>query len=80
MKVLTRELVSNSDIIKSYKACRKKAGKYGKIIILKNNKPDAVLFSIKEYERFSLIVERLEKLEDADIAKVTESIPKGKSR
>ena len=48
-------------MIKNYKSCRLKADSYGKITILKNNQPDAVLFSIAEYERLSLFIEFIEK-------------------
>ena len=80
MKILTRAIVSNSEIIKNYKACREKAESFGKIFVLKNNQPDSVLFSIAEYERLSVFIEYLESLEGEDIAKITESIPKGGNR
>jgi PHD/YefM family antitoxin component YafN of YafNO toxin-antitoxin module len=76
MKVLTTAMVSNSEMIKNYKACREKAESFGKIYVLKNNQPDAVLFSIAEYERLSAIIEYLESLEEKDFAKVVESLPK----
>jgi PHD/YefM family antitoxin component YafN of YafNO toxin-antitoxin module len=76
MKVLTRALVSNSDMIKNYKGCREKAETFGKIFILRNNQPDAVLFSIKEYERLSEIVEYLESLADKDIEEFIASLPR----
>ena len=60
MKILTTAIVSNSEMIKSYKACREKAQSFGKIFVLKNNQPDAVLFSITEYERLSVFIEYLE--------------------
>lgn len=63
-------------MIKNYKACREKAEIFGKIFVLKNNQPDAVLFSIAEYERLSVFIEYLESLEIKDIAKFTESLPK----
>lgn len=62
-------------MIKNYKACREKAEDLGKIFILKNNQPDAVLFSIMEYERLSAIIEYLESLEEKDLAKIIESFP-----
>jgi PHD/YefM family antitoxin component YafN of YafNO toxin-antitoxin module len=76
MKIITRAIVSNSEMIKNYKACREKADLLGKIFVLKNNQPDAVLFSIKEYERLSAFIEYLESLEEKDIAQLTESLPK----
>ena len=76
MKISTKAIVSNSDMIKNYKACREKAEDYGKIYILKNNQPDAVLFSIAEYERLSEIIEYLESLSGKEIKKFIESFPK----
>jgi len=75
MKILTKAIVSNSDMIKNYKACREKAENFGKIFILKNNQPDGVLFSISEYERLSAFIEYTESLEDKDIEKFVESLP-----
>ena len=75
MKISTKQIVSNSDMIKNYKNCRVLAEQLGKIFILKNNQPDAVLFSIAEYERLSVFIEYMESLDDSDIAKVIESIP-----
>jgi len=76
MIILTNAIVSNSEMIKNYKACREKAESCGKVFILKNNQPDAVLFSIAEYERLSVFIEHLESLEEEDILKITESLPK----
>ena len=68
MNISTKAIVSNSDMIKNYKACREKAQTNGKILILKYNQPDAVLFSIDEYERLSVFIEYMESMEDKDIA------------
>lgn len=76
MNITTKAIVSNSEMTKFYKACREKAEIYGKILIIKNNQPDAVLFSIDEYERLSVFIEYMESLEEADIAKVIQSMPK----
>ncbi len=76
MKIFTNALVSNSEMIKNYKNCREKAEDFGKIFVLKNNQPDAVLFSIAEYEKLSVLLEHLESLEDKEIEKVIESLPK----
>ncbi|MEI8216926.1 MAG: hypothetical protein WCF96_07485 [Eubacteriales bacterium] len=46
MNILAKAIVSNSDMIKSYKTCREKAEDFGKVFIMKNNQPDAVLFQI----------------------------------
>lgn len=80
IKILTRAIVSNSDMIKNYKTCREKAESFGKIFILKNNQPDAVLFSIIEYERLSGIIEYMESLDEKDLAKFIETLPKEGNR
>jgi PHD/YefM family antitoxin component YafN of YafNO toxin-antitoxin module len=72
MNISTKAIVSNSEMIKNYKACREKAEGLGKIFVLKNNQPDAVLFSITEYERLSVLIEYLESLEGKDITKIVE--------
>lgn len=77
MNISTKAIVSNSEMMKNYKSCREKAGHLGKLFVLKNNQPDAVLFSISEYERLSVFIEYLESLEEGDLAKVLESLPKG---
>jgi PHD/YefM family antitoxin component YafN of YafNO toxin-antitoxin module len=76
MNISTKAIVSNSEMTKNYKACRETAESTGKIFILKNNQPDAVLFSINEYERFAALIEYLETLEDDAVAKIVETIPK----
>ncbi|NLC84453.1 MAG: type II toxin-antitoxin system Phd/YefM family antitoxin [Ruminococcaceae bacterium] len=75
MNISSKAIVSNSDMIKNYKACREKAQTNGKILILKNNQPDAVLFSIDEYERLSVFIEYMESMEDKDIARITALLP-----
>jgi len=69
-------IVSNSDMIKNYKACRDKAELLSKVFIMKNNEPDGVLLSIAEYERLSGFIEYAEFLEKNDIAKILEVVPK----
>ena len=76
MNISTKAIVSNSEMIKNYKSCREKAELLGKMFILKNNQPDAVLLSITEYERLSVFIEYLESLEEEDRVKVLESLPK----
>jgi len=76
MNILSKAIVSNSEMIKNYKVCREKAETFGKVFILKNNQPDAVLFSITEYERLSVFIEYLESLEGIDIDTFFESLPK----
>lgn len=80
MNISTKAIVANSEMTKNYKACREKAESFGKIFVLKNNQPDAVLFSIAEYERLAVFIEYFESLEENDIAKVVESLPKEGNR
>ena len=72
MNITTKSIASNSDMIKNYKSCRMKAGSYGKIMILKNNQPDAVLFSIAEYERLSELIECVEDLDEQELSTATD--------
>ncbi len=76
MNIPAKAIVSNSEMIKNYKACREKAESFGKIFVLKNNQPDAVLLSVAEYERFSVFIEYLESLEEKTISEFVESLPK----
>jgi len=76
MNISTKAIVSNSEMMKNYKSCRDQAEKLGKIFVLKNNQPDAVLFSISEYERLSVLIENLESLEVKDIGNFIKSLPK----
>lgn len=80
MNISTKAIVSNSEMIKNYKSCRDKAESFGKIFVLKNNQPDAVLFSIAEYERLSEFIEYLESLDEMDIETFIESLPKEGNR
>lgn len=57
MNILSKAIVSNSDMIKNYKLCREKAEMYGSIFILKNNQPNAVLISIAKYESLADLIE-----------------------
>ena len=77
INILTKTIISNSDIIKNYKICREKADGFGKIFVFKNNQPDAVLFSISEYERLSLFVDYSENLDSKDISEIIKNIPQG---
>lgn len=75
MKVLTREIVSNTEIIKNYKSCREKAEKYGKIFVWKNSQPDAVIYSISKYKKLSPVIEYIESLSDEGFEEFINSIP-----
>ncbi len=74
MNILSESMVSNSEMIKNYKSCRENAEKFGRIFVIKNNQPDAVLFSITEYKKLSSLIECLEKLEAEDMAKILQTI------
>lgn len=67
MNILKKAIVSTSEVIRNYKASRDKAEELGKIFIFKNNHPDAVLLSIKEYERIAAIMEHIDRLEDKKV-------------
>jgi len=75
MKISTNAIVSNSDMIKSYKACREKAEVFGKIFVLKNNQPDAVLISSEEYERLSVLIEYIDSLDESERTAFIEGLP-----
>ena len=75
MKISTKAIVSNSDMIKSYKSCREKAETFGKIFVLKNNQPDAVLISATEYEKLSELIEYIESLDESERTAFIETLP-----
>ena len=75
MKISTNAIVSNSDMIKSYKACREKAEVCGKIFVLKNNQSDAVLISAGEYEKLSVLIEYIDSLDESARAAFIEGLP-----
>ncbi|KUK72008.1 MAG: hypothetical protein XD91_1585 [Clostridiales bacterium 38_11] len=76
VRLIAKAIVSNSDMIKSYKSCRAKAGTFGKIFVLKNNQPDAVLYSIAEYERISEFIEQLDDVAVKNLTDFDEILPK----
>jgi len=75
MQISTKSIVSNSEMMKSYKTCREKAGDHGKIYILKNNQLDAVLISAMEYEKFSAVIEYVETLDEQELAAFVGGLP-----
>ncbi|MHB1485338.1 MAG: hypothetical protein ACYCYI_11835 [Saccharofermentanales bacterium] len=76
MKILTRSIVSNSEMIKNYKTCREKTDELGMIYIFKNNQPDAVLLSISEYSRLAPMIEYMERFGEEDIKNLAEYLQK----
>jgi len=76
MQIRSRAIVSNSDMIAKYRLCREKAGHLGKLFIFRNNQPDAIMFSITEYERLSPALEYLEALDETEAAEFFESLSK----
>lgn len=75
MKISTKSIVSNSEMIKGYRACREKAGHHGKVFILKNNQLDAVLISAAEYEKLSAVIEYVETLDESKFAAFIDKLP-----
>jgi PHD/YefM family antitoxin component YafN of YafNO toxin-antitoxin module len=57
-----------------------KADSYGKIIILKNNQPDAVLFSIAEYERLSVLIEGVDGLDKQTLCRAADLLTAAMNR
>lgn len=75
MIITSDAIVSNSEMIKNYKGCRDMAEKLGKLFVLKHNSLDAVLLSIKEYERISALLEYVENLDAEAIQELVEALP-----
>lgn len=75
MNIPTNAIISNTEMIKNFKACRDKAETFGKLFILKNNQPDSVLFSIREYEKLSIFIEYMESLDEKEFIKEIEMVP-----
>lgn len=70
MKIPKIAIVSNSDIIKNYKTQREKAEEIGKLFVFKNNQPDAVLFSMNEFERVAELLECVESLDETQMNEI----------
>lgn len=80
MKIFSQAIVSNSEMAKNYKGCREKAEKLGKVYILKNNQPDAVMLSILEYEKYSAFIEYMDNFDDKEIAEFIEALKRVANR
>lgn len=70
MKIPKEAIVSNSDIIKNYKTQRERAEIIGKLFVFKNNQPDAVLFSMTEFERVAELLELIDHMGEAEISNI----------
>jgi len=70
MKIPKQAIVSNSDIIKNYKTQRERAQIIGKLFVFKNNQPDAVLFSMTEFERVAELLELIDDMSDDEILNI----------
>jgi hypothetical protein len=70
MKIPKQAIVSNSDIIKNYKTQRERAQAIGKLFVFKNNQPDAVLFSMTEFERVAELLELIDDMSDDEILNI----------
>jgi hypothetical protein len=70
MKIPKEAIVSNSDIIKNYKTQRQRAEIMGKLYVFKNNQPDAVLFSMTEFERVAELLELIDHMDDVEIVNI----------
>jgi hypothetical protein len=51
MEYKSDEVISATDMIRNFSYCRKKTKKNGRLLIIRNNKPDMVLLTIDGYEK-----------------------------
>ena len=56
------EIYTATDVVRNFSAILGKVAQSKKIVILKNNKFEAVMLNFKEYERLSNAVELLENI------------------
>ena len=56
------EIYTATEVVRNYSAILGKVAQSKKIVILKNNKFEAVMLNFKEYERLSNAVELLENI------------------
>ncbi len=80
MKIPKEAIVSNSDIIKNYKSQRDKAEIMGKLFVFKNNQPDAVLFSISEFEKIADLLELIDSMNVDEIQLILKTIQDQKKK
>lgn len=63
------EIITASEVVKNFSACRSKAKTTARLFIFKNNKPDLVMLNVSEYER---LIELSDALEDSYIMRLLE--------
>lgn len=80
MKIPKNAIVSNSDIIKNYKTQRERAEIIGKLFVFKNNQPDAVLFSMTEFEKVAELLELVETMDEQEITHILKTIQDQKKK
>lgn len=69
-----------SDLIKKYDKCRRLAKSYGSVVILKDNRPDAVLLTIDEFEKLSRSSGKSGNSSNAGVADLLMHLPKAGDR
>lgn len=72
MDVLISDL---PNLINNYAKFRELANCIGKVIIMKNEKPDSVFLTLTEYERLSNAFEKTDNFDRTDIANLVKRLP-----
>lgn len=80
MKIPKEAIVSNSDIIKNYKTQRERAEIIGKLFVFKNNQPDAVLFSMTEFEKVAELLELIEYMDENEMVNILKMVQDHKKK
>ncbi len=69
LEITKNEIVSSSELVKSFSKLRNKVKENSRLIIFENNKPDLVLIDFNQYEK---ILEQIDTMEDILISKTIE--------
>ena len=69
IEITKQEIVSASELVRNFSKIRTEVKENSRMIVLKNNKPDLVLFDFDEYEK---LLERINIMEDLLISKTIE--------
>ena len=69
IEITKQEIVSTSEVVRNFSKIRTEVKENSRMIVLKNNKPDLVLFDFDEYEK---LLERINIMEDLLISKTIE--------